>query len=104
MNVVTEHNSGARRTTICRECGAPKATLAKLKKHMTDEHDTEAEVESGEIYARSPLTGAYYRVEEWVRYDDGRIQSREKTEVDRSEVPDEWLEHLEDDANAGEHT
>ena len=61
---------------------------------MSDRSD--GEVAHGERYAKSPLTGKYYRVTSWVDLGDGKIQSREKEEVDRSEVPEEWLEAIDD--------
>lgn len=47
------------------------------------------------IYAKSPLTGHFYRVERWEDKGDGKIQAKEKTKVDREEVPDDWLQRLE---------
>jgi len=54
------------------------------------------EVQTGERYAKSPLTGNYYRVTKWIDKGDGKIQSREKEQVDREDVPEKWLEVLED--------
>jgi len=48
----------------------------------------------GERYAKSPLTDAYYRVTAWVDHGDGKIQAKEKEEVEREEVPDDWLDAL----------
>jgi len=42
-------------------------------------------------YAKSPMTGDYYRVTEYEDLGDGKIQAREKEQVDREDVPDEWL-------------
>lgn len=41
-------------------------------------------------YARSPVTGRYYRVTEWVSFGDGSIQAREKEEVEADDVPERW--------------
>jgi len=54
------------------------------------------EVETGERYAKSPMTGTWYRVTKWVDHGDGKIQARAKTEVAKSEVPDEVVAALED--------
>lgn len=59
---------------------------------MTNETE---QVETGERYAQSPITGDYYRVTQWVDHGDGKIQARQKEEVDRSDVPKQWLEALE---------
>lgn len=45
-------------------------------------------------YAKSPMTGNYYRVREWDDLGDGKIKAREKEKVDREDVPGEWLEVL----------
>jgi len=42
------------------------------------------------------MTGTYYRVTAWVDHGDGKIQAREKHEVDKDEVPQVWLEEIED--------
>lgn len=52
--------------------------------------------ESGERYAKSPLTGNYYRVTKWKDLGGGKIQAQQKEQVDREDVPDEWLEVLDD--------
>jgi len=57
---------------------------------MTDDTET------GIRYAKSPTTGNYYRVTEWVDHGDGKITAREKHEVDRDEVPQVWLDQLDD--------
>lgn len=53
-----------------------------------------ANVETGERYAKSPMTGNYYRVTKWLDKGDGKIQARQKEPVDREDVPEEWLEVL----------
>ncbi|TKX57576.1 hypothetical protein EXE48_17925 [Halorubrum sp. ASP1] len=58
--------------------------------------ESSGEVEHGIRYAKSPTTGTYYRVTAWVDHGDGKIQAREKHEVDKSEVPEVWLEAIED--------
>lgn len=62
---------------------------------MTNSDQTSAE--TGERYAKSPLTGNYYRVTEWVDHGDGKIQAKDKELVDREDVPDDWLEVLDDE-------
>jgi len=47
-----------------------------------------------EIYAKSQLTDAYYRVTRWVHVEGDKIKAREKEEVKRKNVPNEWLEKL----------
>lgn len=59
--------------------------------------NSEQEVRTGERYAKSPMTGNYYRVTKWVDKGDGKIQARQKFEVDRKDVPNEWLEALDDE-------
>lgn len=54
------------------------------------------DVEHGIRYAKSPMTGTYYRVTAWVDHGDGKIQAREKHEVGKDEVPQVWLEEIED--------
>jgi hypothetical protein len=58
--------------------------------------DTAECIQQGERYAKSPMTGNYYRVTKWERITDERIKSLEKEIVDRDEVPQEWLEVLDD--------
>lgn len=60
---------------------------------------------SGNLIARSPVTGAFYLVTEWREDSDGQIVAREKEELSDAEVverldedlPDEWREQI--DAN-----
>lgn len=52
-------------------------------------------VETGERYAKSSMIGDFYRVTKWVDLGEGTIQARQKEEVDRENVPYEWLETLE---------
>lgn len=49
--------------------------------------------ETGERYAYSELTNTWYRVMkwEWVDKENGKLVAKEKTEVDKSEVPKAWL-------------
>lgn len=42
----------------------------------------EDEVEDGERFARSPITGTVYRVTRWIEQDDGRIVALEKEAID----------------------
>ena len=63
---------------------------------MTASDQQSGEVEHGIRYAKSPMTGNYYRVTAWVDHGDGKIQAREKYEVDKSEVPQVWLEEIGD--------
>lgn len=49
------------------------------------------------VYAKSPLTGEYYRVSDYDDLGDGKIVCHEKEVVDRDEVPDRWLEALDDE-------
>jgi len=42
-------------------------------------------------YAKSPVTGNWYRVTEWDSRGDGKIVSESKEKVDKSEVPGEWV-------------
>jgi hypothetical protein len=57
---------------------------------------TDSGTESGVCYAKSPLTGNWYRVTEWEKRGDGKIVAEKKEEVDRSDVPDEWVEATEE--------
>ena len=56
-----------------------------------------SDVQTGERYAKSPLTGNYYRVTRWVRLEGDKIQAKQKEEIERSEVPEKWLEVLDDE-------
>ena len=49
--------------------------------------------ETGERYAYSELTGTWYRVTEWewVDKENGKLKAKQKTEVDKSDVPQAWL-------------
>jgi hypothetical protein len=51
---------------------------------MNDDESTQ-EVERGERYAKSLMTGNYYLVTAWVEKGGGKIQSREKEEVGTSQ-------------------
>lgn len=53
--------------------------------------------ERREIYAKSELTGNYYRVNRWDDLGDGKIQAKDKTLIEREEVPEDWLERLDDE-------
>jgi len=56
-------------------------------------------VHTGERYAKSPMTGTYYRVTKWEQREgaeDGHIVALEKEEVDRAKVPAPWLNALEE--------
>lgn len=53
---------------------------------------SEDEIEEGEKYLRSPMTGQWYRVTRWVDKGDGKFVAISKDEVDESEVPDSHLE------------
>jgi len=46
-------------------------------------------------YAKSPLTGSWYRVSEWEDRGGGKILAKSKEEVSRDEVPQEWIERIE---------
>lgn len=43
-------------------------------------------------YGYSQLTDTWYRVSDWEDLGEGRIRAKAKEEVDRSEVPPEWIE------------
>jgi hypothetical protein len=47
--------------------------------------------ESGVCYAKSPITGNWYRVTEWEYRGDSKIVAERKEQVDKSEVPEEWV-------------
>jgi len=49
-------------------------------------------VHEGERYAKSPITGEWYRVTKWEDRGDGQIRALEKEPVDESEVPAEVRE------------
>jgi len=63
---------------------------------MTDNSkpDREEDIQRGERYARSPITGTYYRVTAWVEYGGRKIRAVNKEEVAKEDVPEEWLEKL----------
>jgi len=43
------------------------------------------------VYAKSPLTGTWYRVYEYERQDGGKLVAKQK-----EQVPDEWIEATEE--------
>lgn len=45
-------------------------------------------------YAYSKLTDTWYRVDEWEWHDkeNEQLVSKSKTEVDREDVPDKWID------------
>lgn len=45
-----------------------------------------------ERFGYSRLTDTWYRVTDWKDLGDGKIQAKSKEEVDRSDVPREWIE------------
>jgi len=47
------------------------------------------------VYARSPLTGNWYRLDEYEDLGDGKFRAKEKTEIDREDVPQQWLDATE---------
>ena len=49
-------------------------------------------------YGYSKMTDTWYRVDEWDWHDKekGQIRAREKTEVDREEVPQHWIDATEE--------
>jgi ribosomal protein L37E len=51
-------------------------------------------------YARSPLTGKWYRVSDWDELEDGKIVAKSKEEVDREDVPEHWAEAIEEATEA----
>ncbi len=51
-------------------------------------------IKTGERYAKSPNN--YYRVTRWVEHGDGLITATEKEPVKREDVPEEWLDRLEE--------
>ncbi|RLM53170.1 hypothetical protein DVK02_14870 [Halobellus sp. Atlit-31R] len=75
----------------CIDCLCTDLDLRKLP-----DRDT-GDVQEGISYAKSPATGCYYRVTRWVDHGDGKIEARQKHEVDREEVPQHWLDVLEDE-------
>lgn len=52
-----------------------------------------SDIEEGERYAKSPLTGNWYCVTKWEMQneDDGQIVAHEKTPVAEEDVPKEWV-------------
>lgn len=54
-------------------------------------------VQRGERYAKSELTGNYYRVHAWVEHEGDKITALDKERVERNNVPKEWLEELDDE-------
>lgn len=52
------------------------------------------DIQHGERYAQSPVSGDYYRVTAWEDRGEGKIVSHHKEEVERSDVPEQWLEAL----------
>lgn len=47
------------------------------------------------VYARSPVTGNWYRVTDYEKAgEDGRIVANEKEEVPREEVPEDWQDAI----------
>jgi len=47
------------------------------------------------IYAKSELTDSWYRVWEYERKDGENIIAKSKTEVSKEEVPDQWVDRIE---------
>lgn len=72
-------------------CDDPSAPSKALGVEFDEERSDE---EADEIYAHSSTTGAYYRVTEWEDLGGGKIQARSKEQVEKEDVPDEWLEAI----------
>lgn len=47
-------------------------------------------------YGYSQLTDTWYRVTDWDDLGDGKIRAKSKEEVDREDVPREWIEATEE--------
>lgn len=60
---------------------------------MTEE--TNADNDSTDRYGYSQLTDTWYRVTDWDDLGDGKIQAKSKEEVDREDVPQEWVDATE---------
>jgi len=52
---------------------------------------SDSENQSGVCYAKSPVTGNWYRVTEWEDRGDGKIVAEQKQQVDKDDVPEEWV-------------
>lgn len=48
--------------------------------------------DDAERYAYSRLTDTWYIVHDWKDLGDGKIQAKSKEQVDREDVPKEWIE------------
>lgn len=53
-------------------------------------------VQQGEIFGYSDITDSWYRVTEWVGLGEGKIQARSKERVDSDDVPQEWLDRVDE--------
>jgi len=61
---------------------------------QTQDVDETPGLVDGDRFAKSPLTDTYYRVSEWEDLGDGYIRATEKTPIAREDVPEDWLEVL----------
>jgi len=43
-------------------------------------------------YGYSKATGTWYRLHDWEEVGDGKVIAKGKTEVDRKDVPQKWLD------------
>ena len=51
---------------------------------------------TSERYAYSRLTNTWYIVHEWDELGDGKIKAKSKEPVDREDVPQEWINGVEE--------
>jgi hypothetical protein len=54
------------------------------------------------LYARSPITGEYYKLYEWDHRGGGKVIAEAKEPVERGEVPEFWLPRLEGEGVAAD--
>jgi len=48
------------------------------------------------VYAYSKVTDSWYRVSEYEQKDGDKIIAKEKREVDKDDVPQEWINAIDD--------
>lgn len=85
VNEVVNHEDN------CAACGVHDR--AENSRYCAGCRDALVRADGGtERYAYSQLTDTWYIVHDWEDLGDGKLRAKSKEEVDRSDVPQEWIE------------